>query len=111
MSDTTHCKCGRDRARLHCPFCGNATVVAQPSKLRVVDNIAIMSYRCRKCGKLFDDTMRELCGAPEPTRARSLAVTNKITVNPEVASMTREQRMQWVREQLNKSTKKEESHE
>jgi transposase-like protein len=96
------CQCGRPRSRLHCPFCGGATVVARPSRARTVNEKRIMNYVCRKCGRDFDDLHRELCCAPAPLRGRSLKATVVDNTNYELASMSREQRVQWVKDQLNR---------
>ena len=109
MTDVVFCKCGRNEAKLHCPYCGNATVVARPSMARVVDNINIMSYRCRRCGKIFDDIARELCSAPPPV-SRSVEHKMSVKVDAAVAVLPREDRLKWVQDRLrgmqaSKSTK------
>lgn len=105
LSSSELCQCGRPRSRLHCPFCGGATVVARPSRSRLVDDKRIMNYVCRKCGRDFDDLHRELCRASAPARGRSLrtAVARATQETSEATvGMSRSEKLQWVKDQLNK---------
>jgi hypothetical protein len=70
----TECQCGRDKNKLHCPFCGYAGIAGQAKLTREVDGITIYSYRCRKCARVFDDLSKERCVAPHwsSTHAKKL---------------------------------------
>lgn len=55
------CVCGRLSTKIHCPHCGAYTLYALASKKTIKINPTTgiqedcMSYRCKRCGKYFDD--------------------------------------------------------
>jgi hypothetical protein len=76
----TECQCGR--VTLHCPYCGCATVAGLSSLKRIVDGADVYSYRCRKCGKVFDDLVRQMCQAPDIHAARYKKLATKVPTGP-----------------------------
>lgn len=84
------CKCGR--TSLHCPHCGCGTCYAVARLTRVVDDTTIYSYRCRKCGRIFDDLALELCSAPHKSERYTQRIVAKL--DKAVEGMTHEQRKQ-----------------
>lgn len=102
------CKCGRDSSKVHCVRCGSFACYARRScaqRLRLPDGTFVedMNYTCRKCALSFFESNRLACAAPASNfTGKMRTLSGAIQVAPEVQNMTREQKMQWVREQLTK---------
>lgn len=93
------CRCGR--VGLHCPRCGYKTVYGLAKNTRELEGVLVYSYRCRKCGKVFDDTHLSLCSATSLAASYTNKVVEQVkAVLPENA--TRAERLAWVHEQLSK---------
>lgn len=101
MTTSELCSCGRIAAKNHCPFCGAQTVYAKSSLSRIDQQTGdvIMAYRCRRCGKEFDDSMRQLCKAPVTGPAgRGKALLTK--VDEAMLALPLEERRRLMRERL-----------
>jgi rubredoxin len=65
------CICGRLNTRVHCPKCGVYSVYARSRRLDDIvstqgaEQVALQTYKCRRCGHIFNDAQwRENCAAP-----------------------------------------------
>jgi hypothetical protein len=82
------CQCGREKARNHCPRgdCIGSTMVYAKAKDSFKykdaagDTIRIMVYRCRSCGRDYNDLDRLDCKAPaKRLPSRKLNPTNNLS--------------------------------
>jgi hypothetical protein len=52
------CVCTRDANKTHCPYCGSYVVYASRKSKRIDEDGVeqeLQAFRCRRCGKIFDE--------------------------------------------------------
>jgi len=108
--DEVLCCCGRPNDRTHCPTCGSFDTAAKPSKAFKVRTDGggfkkIMMYRCRKCGKDFDDLQISVCWAPPERRGSRDVKQIERTPNPEFEGLSLEERIAKAKEILSRDKK------